>query len=59
MVLQARGHARSLDYWKALWAVQKAVEIALDKAGILPPVTRQAPVVRNEPQLGADTAASP
>jgi small conductance mechanosensitive channel len=49
VVMTARGHARSADYWKALYSAQKDVKTALDKAGILMPVTRQAPVVRNEP----------
>jgi small conductance mechanosensitive channel len=49
VVMTARGHARSADYWKALYSAQKDVKTALDRAGILMPVTRQAPVVRNEP----------
>jgi hypothetical protein len=49
VVMTARGHARSADYWKALYSAQKDVKAALDKAGILMPVTRQAAVVRNEP----------
>jgi small conductance mechanosensitive channel len=49
VVFKARAHARSMDYWKVLWPAQQAVAAALNKAGILLPVTRQAPVVRNEP----------
>jgi small conductance mechanosensitive channel len=49
IVFKARCHARSVDYWKVLWPAQQAVASALNKADILLPVTRQAPVVRNEP----------
>ena len=51
MVMRARAHVRSPDYWRALWALQKQVKIALDRASILPAVTRQAPVVRAEPDV--------
>ena len=50
IVFKARCHARSPDYWKVLWPAQQAVATALNQAGILLPVTRQAAVVRNEPQ---------
>ena len=50
VVFKARCHARSMDYWKVLWAAQQAVATALNQSGVLLPVTRQAPVVRNEPQ---------
>jgi small conductance mechanosensitive channel len=50
VVFKARCHARSADYWKVLWAAQQAVVTALNQADVLLPVTRQAPVVRNEPQ---------
>ena len=50
VVFKARCYARSLDYWKVLWPAQQAVATALNRAEILLPVTRQAPVVRNEPQ---------
>ncbi len=50
VVFKARCHARSMDYWKVLWAAQQAVATALNQADVLLPVTRQAPVVRNEPQ---------
>jgi small conductance mechanosensitive channel len=49
-VMTARAMVRNPDYWKALYALQKDVQQALNAAGILLPVTRQAPVVRNEPQ---------
>jgi small conductance mechanosensitive channel len=49
-VMVARAMVRSADYWKALYALQKEVQTALTAANILLPVTRQAPVVRNEPQ---------
>jgi len=48
--MSAYAHVRSADYWQALPALQMAVQKALNAAGILLPVTRQAPVVRNEPQ---------
>ncbi len=48
VIVTARAQVRSADYWKVLYAAQKAVKTALDKAGIPYPVTRQAPVVRNE-----------
>jgi len=50
VIFKARCHARSMDYWKVLWAAQEAVATALNQADVLLPVTRQAPVVRNEPQ---------
>jgi small conductance mechanosensitive channel len=50
VVFKARCHARSMDHWKVLWAAQQAVATALNQADVLLPVTRQAPVVRNEPQ---------
>jgi hypothetical protein len=50
VVFKARCQARSMDYWKVLWAAQQAVATALNQADVLLPVTRQAPVVRNEPQ---------
>ncbi|HZQ40210.1 MAG TPA: mechanosensitive ion channel family protein [Rhizomicrobium sp.] len=50
VVFKARCHVRSMDYWKVLWAAQQGVATALNQADVLLPVTRQAPVVRNEPQ---------
>ena len=51
VVMRARAHVRSPDYWKALYALQKEVKQALDKANILPAVTRQAAVNRAEPDM--------
>jgi small conductance mechanosensitive channel len=48
--ITAYAHVRSADYWQALPALQMAVQQALNRADILLPVTRQAPVVRNEAQ---------
>jgi len=50
VLFKARCHARSMDYWKVLWPAQMAVATALNQADVLLPVTRQAAVVRNEPQ---------
>jgi small conductance mechanosensitive channel len=55
MVMRARAYVRSPDYWRALWALQKDVKIALDKASILPAVPRQAPIVRIEPVVAGNT----
>jgi small conductance mechanosensitive channel len=46
--MYAGAYVRSADYWKALPALQRDVKTALDKAGILWAVTRQASIVRNE-----------
>ena len=65
VVMKARAYIRSPDYWKALYGLQRAVKDALDKAHILIAVTRQAAVIRNEPQSGitappaAQTPAGP
>lgn len=56
--LRARAHVRSPDYWRALWALQKEVKIALDKAKILPAVPRQAPIARTEPVVAGNTVAA-
>jgi small conductance mechanosensitive channel len=55
VLMRARAHVRSPDYWRALWALQKEVKIALDKAKILPAVPRQAPIVRTEPVVAGNT----
>lgn len=55
MVMRARAYVRSPDYWRALWALQKDVKIALDKAKVLPAVPRQAPIVRTEPVGAGNT----
>ena len=44
-----RAYVKSYDYWQALPSIQKDVKQALDKAGILYAVTRQATIIRNEP----------
>jgi small conductance mechanosensitive channel len=56
MVMRARAHVRSPDYWRALWSLQKDVKIALDKADILPAVPRQAAVNRAEPDVPGNRA---
>jgi small conductance mechanosensitive channel len=50
VLMFVRGYVASRDYWQALPSIQKDVKQALDKAGILTAVTRQAAVIRNEPQ---------
>jgi small conductance mechanosensitive channel len=55
VLMRARAHVRSPDYWKALWALQKDVKIALDKAKILPAVPRQAAITRNERSVAGNT----
>jgi len=50
VVMSVNCYAKSEDYWRTLPAVQKTIKAALDKAGILFAVNRQAAVVRNEPQ---------
>ncbi len=49
MMMRARAYVRSADYWRARWALQKEIKIALDRAKILSAGNRQAPIVRNEP----------
>ncbi|HKD48011.1 MAG TPA: mechanosensitive ion channel family protein [Rhizomicrobium sp.] len=49
VVMRARAHVRSADYWQTLWALQKEVKAALDKAEVLTAVTRQANIKRSEP----------
>ena len=51
VVMRARVHVRGPDYWKALYALQKDVKQALDKANILPAVPRQAEIIRAEPRV--------
>jgi small conductance mechanosensitive channel len=50
VLMFVRGYVASRDYWQALPSIQKDVKQALDKTGILTAVTRQAAVIRNEPQ---------
>jgi small-conductance mechanosensitive channel len=59
VLLTVRAYVRSEDYWKALYALQRAVKDAFDKAGILIPVSRQAPIVRTEPSEPGNTAKAP
>ena len=59
VVFKARCHARSMDYWKVLWAAQQAVATALNQGDVLLPVTRQAPVVRNEPHSALTRPQAP
>jgi len=54
-----RCHIRSDDYWKALPSIQKDVKTALDRAGILIAVPRQAPATRNEKQTRSNATAMP
>jgi len=49
VVMTVRAFVRTPDYWQALYALQKAVQIALRRDGVLLAVPRQAAVVRNEP----------
>ena len=49
VVMTVRAFVRKPDYWQALYALQKAVQIALRRDGVLLAVPRQAAVVRNEP----------
>lgn len=49
VVMRARAHVRSADYWQALWSLQKDVKVALDKAQVLMAVSRQATIKRGEP----------
>jgi small conductance mechanosensitive channel len=48
--ITARAYVRSPDYWQAFYGLQREVKDAMDKADILIAVTRQAAVIRNEPQ---------
>jgi small conductance mechanosensitive channel len=50
VVMFVRCYVRSENYWKAMPTIQRNVKTALDKAGILIAVSRQAAIVRNEPQ---------
>lgn len=59
VTLAARCFVRSEDYWRALPSVQKTVKDALDRAGILIAVPRQAPAVRLEPAVTKNTPAPP
>jgi small conductance mechanosensitive channel len=54
-----RCYIKSDDYWKALPSIQKDVKTAIDKAGILIAVTRQAVAVRVERPVARNTESSP
>jgi small conductance mechanosensitive channel len=58
VVMFVRGYVASRDYWQALPSIQKDVKQAMDKAGILIAVTRQAPAIRNEPQSRRNTPST-
>lgn len=58
MVMFVRGHVASKDYWRALASIQKDVKLAMDKAGILPAVPRQAPAVRTESQSAGNRSST-
>lgn len=54
VVMEARAHVRSADYWQTLWSLQKEVKMALDKAQMLTAVTRQATINRSEPLVAGN-----
>ena len=58
MMMFVRGYVVSRDYWLALPSIQKDVKQAMDKARILPAVTRQAPAVRNEPRMSRNQSST-
>lgn len=47
--MRVRCYVKSDDYWRAIASLQRSVITSVVQAGILTAVTRQAPVVRNEP----------
>jgi small conductance mechanosensitive channel len=55
VLMTVRAYVRSEDYWKALYALQRSVKDALDKAGILIAVSRQAAINRAEPKQPGNT----
>jgi small conductance mechanosensitive channel len=54
-----RCYIRSEDYWKALPSIQKGVKTALDRAGIMIAVTRQAVAMRSEKLIPQNTPLEP
>jgi small conductance mechanosensitive channel len=58
VVMGVRCYIKSEDYWRALPSVQKDVKTALDKANVLIAVSRQAEIVRNEPQTRWNSVAT-
>jgi len=59
VVMSVNCYAKSEDYWRTLPSVQKTVKTALDKAGILFAVTRQAVAIRNERETSINRVAPP
>lgn len=55
VLMTVRAYVHSADYWKALYALQRQVKDALDKANILIAVSRQAPIIRTEPKVRGNT----
>ncbi len=55
VVMTVRAYVRSEDYWTCFYALQKSVKTALQKAGVLIAVSRQAPIIRAEPQKAGNT----
>ncbi|HSM95989.1 MAG TPA: mechanosensitive ion channel family protein [Rhizomicrobium sp.] len=49
-VMTVRAFVRSRDYWRVMYALQKSVNAALNEAGILIAVPRQAVANRTEPR---------
>lgn len=58
VLMTVRAYVRSEDYWKTLYALQRAVKDALDGAGILIAVPRQAPITRAETEMPGNTVVS-
>lgn len=56
--MRVRCYVKSEDYWRAIASLQRSAVTAVVKAGILTAVTRQAPVVRNEPETKWTRVAS-
>jgi small conductance mechanosensitive channel len=48
--MRVRCYVKSEDYWRAIASLQRSVITSVVQSGILTAVTRQAPVVRNEPE---------
>jgi small conductance mechanosensitive channel len=57
--MRVRCYVRSEDAWRALASLQRSVITSVVQAGILTAVTRQAPVVRNEPDTRWTRIAPP
>lgn len=59
VVMFVRCYVRSADYWRATPTIQRDVKTALDKAGILIAVSRQASITRDEPQSPLNAPPAP